>query len=356
MINLNGTVITVLILIVGFILLLTTARRKKIETGFAANFVTVGFALITDSFGTFSGDMFAFLSGESTSTNKLQLITGGFLVLIGVRMSFYVKNKLSILNLVGFRERRIDEHRENLGLNQFEYKEREVDLRNFGVSLTDKEFKNTTDLIKEKVESFCAENKGVNRGYTGTAPIPFTLYAGSCYKGAATTDYFEYRRSDSTFYKLQKVKKHWYSREKRYPSLELKQPLPSMDLTTSGEVVLGVSLTMEVTAEQVSQFNSPFVHLSIPDPTQNVIEYREQLQNYTNKVFDMLVEISGMPGINKIHLVMSSQSCLAYELGKQLSTTTYMAEIVNYQFVTGHNPKYPWGISFSHEGVNYIQC
>lgn len=355
MIILNWTIITAVILVIGFITLLATAKKKKIEVGFASNFITVGLALISQSFGTLSGDFFAFLSGESSSTNILQLITGVLLIGVGIWMSFYIQNKLSILNLLGFKERRIEEHRESLGLNQFEYKEREIDLRYFGTSMNQNRFVEATELIKEKVESFCSENKDVKRGYTGTAPIPLTMYAGACYKGGPTTEFYEYNRSDNTYHKLTSVKKRRYSRKKEYPPLTLKQPLSDFENTSSKEVVLGVSLTMEITEAQVSQFNSPFIHLSIDQPVANVIQYTEQLQEYVDVVFDTIRDISRMPNINKIHLVMSCQSCLPYVLGKQLATESYMQEVIIYHFINGNDPKYPWGISFNHQGTKYIQ-
>ncbi|MCD1162220.1 hypothetical protein [Peribacillus frigoritolerans] len=92
------------------------------------NFITTGPALITDSFGTTSAELFSFLRGEELDTNYVQLGTGLVLIAIGIWMSRYVKNKLTILNLLGVKERRIEEHRADVGLNQFEFKEREIDL------------------------------------------------------------------------------------------------------------------------------------------------------------------------------------------------------------------------------------
>lgn len=62
------------------------------------------------------------------NTDYVQLVTAFVLIFIGIWMSRYVKNKLTILNLLGAKERRIEEHRTDIGLNQFEFKEREIDL------------------------------------------------------------------------------------------------------------------------------------------------------------------------------------------------------------------------------------
>src|SRR5690606_7875477 len=192
----------------------------------------------------------------------------------------------------------------------------------------------------------------VVKGYTGTAPIPLTLYAGYCYKGGPTTEFYEYHRFEGKYHKLKKAKR-WYWKNRKFPVLSLKQSLEDLDIQEQDEVVLGVSVTMPITEEQVEQFKAPFIHLSLGEPRQNVIEYLEQLNEYVRVVFDTLTKIGQHSRIKRIHLVISSQSCLVFELGKQLTTETYMKEVINYHFV---NPKYIWGIAFNNKGTEFIQC
>ncbi|WP_169871348.1 hypothetical protein [Shouchella patagoniensis] len=59
--------------------------------------------------------------------------------------------------------------------------------------------------------------------------------------------------------------------------------------------------------------------------------------------------------MKKIHIIISSQSCLPFELGKQLTTDTYMKELITYQYSSTSSPVYPWGISFTSQGVKYVE-
>ncbi|WP_099364493.1 SAVED domain-containing protein [Fredinandcohnia onubensis] len=352
----SWNLLTIVILLAGVIFLFIKTKNRQIEFGFSVNFITTGLALITDSFGTTSAELFSFLRGEDLDTNYVQLGTGLVLIVIGIWMSRYVKNKLTILNLLGVKERRIEEHRADVGLNQFEFKEREIDLSNYAKKgMSQERYDDVTELIDIKMESFCAENKDVKKGYTGNAPIPLTMYAGYRYKGKPTTDFFEYDRFAQRYYKLQKAKR-WYRKKKQYPKLSLQQPLDNINLAGAEEVVLGISVTMLIKREQVQQFNAPFVHLSIPEPVHNAIKYEEQLYEYIETIFHTIVELGNQHSFKRIHLVISSQSSLPFELGKQLTTESYMKKVINYHYVNGPIPRYTWGISFNSQGTNYLQC
>lgn len=344
------------VIVAAGIFTLFKTRKQQLEVGFALNVITTGLALIVESFGTFTDKVFALLAGETSSNNLVQLAAGFILVCIGFWMLSYIKNKLTILNLLGFKERRIEEHRQDLGFNQFEFKEREIDLSYYAKKEMNYErFEDATELIDVKMESFYAENKEVNKGYTGTAPTPLTMYAGHRYKGGPTTEFFEYHKFDNKYHKLKKTNRLYFFK-KQYPQLTLKQPLSDMNIDGAEEIVLGVSVTMSILPSQIKQFNAPFVHLSIPEPKQNAIVYEEQLYEYVQIVFNTIVELGKVQSIKKVHLVISSQSCLVFELGKLLTTETYMKEVINYHYVNDSSPQYPWGISFNHQGTRYIEC
>lgn len=345
--------IVIAIFIIFICIIVYFYKKQKIESGFATSFFVAGLTLIADSFGTFSDKVFALLNGGKVSNNIIQLIVGFILIGIGLIMYRYIKNKLSIINLIGFKERRIEEHKKDLGLNPFEFKEYEIDLKNCVVKGMDTErYQEIIELIDLKMDSFHAENKEINKGYTGTAPIPLTMYAGHRYKGAPITNFFEYNRFEGKYIKLTKSHK-WYPSSKKYPQLVLQQNLNEMNLSSSDEVVLGISITMNILDNHIQQFNAPFVHLSLPAPKSNIIIFEDQLKEYVETVFDTITKLSTQYCVKKIHLVISSQSCLAFELGRHLTTETYMCEVINYHFV---NPNYKWGISFNSQGTNYIEC
>jgi len=350
------SIVAILIAAFGFIILIFKKNNRQLENGFAINFISTGLALIVDSFGKFSDKLFAFITESKLSNNYVQLFTGAILIAIGFWMKRYIKNKISILNLLGVKERRIEEHKDDIGLNPFEFKEHEIDLSLFAKKeMRQERFDDVTELMKYKIECFRSENKDLVKGYTGTAPIPLTLYAGYCYKGGPTTEFYEYNRFEGKYKKLKKAKR-WYGKNRKFPPLKLIQTLDELDLQGHDEVVLGVSLTTPITAEQVKQFKTPFIHLSVDEPRQNVIEYLEQLNEYIKIIFDIIMKIGQHSSIKRIHLVISSQSCLVFELGKQLTTETYMKEIINYHFVNNANPNYVWGIAFNNKGTVFVQC
>lgn len=351
--------LSIIIGIIGFIFLVVKTINKQIETGFSVNFVTTGLALVTESFGTFSDKAFALLSGDEATNNIVQLVTGIIIIGIGIWMWMYTKNKLSILNLLGMKERRIEEHRKDVGLNRFEFKEREVDLGIYARKMSLERYEEATNMIEIKMKSFYSENKDVKKGYTGTAPIPLTMFAGYCDQGAPTVEFFEYHKLDRKYMRLDKSKKNFFSSKRPYPDLQLRHPLDTLNLEDAEEVVVGVSTTIQIQEEQVQQFNAPFIDVSIETPKQNSIMYEDQLHDYKKFIFDLFVELSGYSSIKKIHLLLSCQSSLVFEIGKILTTDTYMVEIINYNYVNNSGstgPCYNWGISFNNQGTRYIQC
>ncbi|MDV2884805.1 SAVED domain-containing protein [Alkalihalophilus pseudofirmus] len=345
---------SILALIAGLGILIYQFLKKQVELGFAATFMATGLSLVVSSFGTFSERVISALLNAENSVNTMQFITGVVLIFVGIWMSLYVTNKLTILNLLGVKERRIEEHRSDVKLNQFEFKEREVDLSIYPKKEMNKErFQDAKESIELALHSFHAETKNVKKGYTGTAPIPLTAYAGYCYKGAPTTEFFEYNISLNKFEKLKKSREwvlnnHW-------PKLNRIQ-LHSELIEQSQDVVIGISTSYKIQDHHVKQFKAPFVHLTTDKPQPNSIKYEAQLKAYVEEIQNLLFELGQRENIKRIHLVMSSQSCLAFELGKKFTTNTYMKQLTVYHFKTNQEPVYPWGITFNNEGVFFVDC
>jgi hypothetical protein len=174
---LGWMILAVLIVLFGIVFLFTK-KKKQIETGFSVNFITSGIGLVVGAFGTLPGKLISLVTGKGHNDSTLELITGFVLIGIGIWMFLYIRNKLSILNLLGVKERRIEEHRKDVRLKQFEFKEREIDLSLYARKMNQERFDEAAEMIKLKMQSFYSENKDVKKGYTGTAPIPLTMYAG----------------------------------------------------------------------------------------------------------------------------------------------------------------------------------
>lgn len=339
-------------------MLIKKKKNNQIETGFAYQVSATGLTLITSSFGSGMDKIFALFSKETESNNMIQLIAGFALLLVGMWMGYYVKNKLCVINLLGTKQRRIEDFRKDIGLNQFEYKEREIDLSEFFLKMDRECYEKATDLIKKRMETFYSESKEVNKGYTGEAPIPLIMFAGQCDRGAPIKEYYEYQKFEQRLTKLESCqKKRWPTKKEEFPELKLKESLDSLNLEEAEEIVLGVSVTMEIKKHQVQQFNAPFIELQVDEPKHNAIQFKEQVHNYSKKIFDLIIELSNAyPKLRKIHLVMSCQSSLAYELGKKITPETYLKETIIYHYKNNSIPAYKWGISFNEEGTKYVEC
>ncbi|OFO53723.1 hypothetical protein [Nosocomiicoccus sp. HMSC059G07] len=84
--------------------------------------------MITIGFLSESIDDVIKANSSFSQTNWIQLITGFFLISVGLYLVYFVKNKLFILNINAYFDKRVESSNEDLGLSTFEFKEREIDL------------------------------------------------------------------------------------------------------------------------------------------------------------------------------------------------------------------------------------
>lgn len=325
----------------GIIAVLHHINKKQKEEVISDILIAGGLQLILASFGTFDDKIFAFLSGTQSTTNYIQLTVGFALLVGGILFFFYVKNKLYILNVNGYFDKRIEQHHHDLGLNDFQFKEREIDfIHLFEKGMNQAIAQDILEIIKKKTAAFIAESKDKNRAYTGIAPIPFIFSAGKEFSREKVSRYFEYNKFNQTYYELKPSKK----RRNPYPPLQIMTPLSTLSSNSTEDVVLAISLTQKIEEVDLIQFSDPIIHLSIPNPTDNAIEYSDQLKKYTQEVYTMLIDIKNyFPQIKRIHIVYSGQSCLPFELGKLIDDQR-ITEVVSYQYTAQNTPRYSWGI------------
>ncbi|ELK38969.1 2-methylthioadenine synthetase [Brevibacillus agri BAB-2500] len=303
----------------------------------------MGIELIFGSFGTFDDKLFAFLSNQQVDTNYLQLITGFILLIGGIYFHFYIKNKMYILNINGYFDKRIEHHQNDLNLSPFEFKEKEIDfIRLYRKGINEAIAQEIQEELSDKIEAFKVESRDKKRAYTGIAPIPFIMLAGKFFERHVLDEYFEYNKLNDVYYELTNCKTGWTSRP--YPQLVQNPPLDSLGGTQEEEIVIAVSVTSQITDEDTAQFSCPKIYLSLPQPMDYAIKYKEQLKDYCNAVYMVLMDTQqAYPNIKKIHLLYSGQSCLAFELGK-LMDDNRMVQIISYQYDRQRTIKYPWGI------------
>ncbi|MBO2945653.1 SAVED domain-containing protein [Paenibacillus sp. F411] len=337
-----------IILLVGVIFFVKHLANKQREEAVADTVMTIGGELIVTSFGTFDDKVFAFLNHTEVQNNIVQLVTGGLLFIIGLFLMFHVKNKMYILNINGmFHERRIENHHKDVGLNQFQFKEKEIDfVRLFKKGVNLEIAKDIIEEIEQKTNSFKLESRDKKRGYTGVASIPFVMMAGKYFERERMDEYFEYNKMEQTYYQLEKK-----PFGKNFPKLKpnVQDPFASINAVNCDEIVVAVSLTAPVLDQQLSQFTCPHIHLAVASPKDNLIVYKEQLRDYVKTTYELLNEANQkLPYLKKIHFIVSGQSCFAFEMGKLIDDNR-MKAVINYQYNAQSNPQYPWGIHINTE-------
>lgn len=184
--------------------------------------------------------------------------------------------------------------------------------------------------IQAQMERFNREAK-YKRCFTGMAPIPFVMYAGTKHRGGDIKYYLEFDKASQQYIKLNNARE--------YPKLSK----PAIIAVSSTEVVVAVSTTAFINQTNTIQFNLPVFSLSLSEPKDNAIFSKRQLNCYVNEV---LTFISGVckknSKITKVHLLLASQACFAYALGKSLVLMqNRVPQIVSYHYIA---PSYNVGL------------
>lgn len=348
------TIIIILIILIGGIVAIAKFKGSKKEEGFSAILFTSGMSLVTSAQSGLL-DKSVVIIGVLTDYKDAKSLDGDFnywyfglgifLIFVSIWMNLNLKKKLYILNINGYIPRKIENYFQDLKMSNFDFKEREIDFIRiykdiFSKKLDDESFNCIKEDIKYRVEAFKNETCLIKRGYTGIAPIPFVMYAGTFLERTGIDSYYEFDKIESqTYYKLNE------DSNQNYPELKLITNIDNLS-STPKDIVLAISLTQKITQPELSQFiNEDIVHMSINNPTDNAIRSKEQLQNYVNLIFRTIEEIGKkLPDLETIHLVYSGQSCLPLEIGKRSIDDTRIPQLISYQFEKQQAIKYPWGI------------
>lgn len=173
--------------------------------------------------------------------------------------------------------------------------------------------------------------KGKKRCFTGMAPIPFIIYAGTKHEGNDIKHYIEFDKSTQKYVKL--------NNDKSYPQLIV----PKTDCSSSvSEIVVSVSTTVRITEADTKQFNLPILNITLDKPKDNAIFSKKQLNDYVNRTVTAISELCKNNDISTIHLLLATQPCFAYALGKSFITMqNRIPQIISYHYIA---PSYSVGI------------
>lgn len=291
------------------------------------------------------------MKNVSTGTSSwLNIITGFLLIGIGFYSRKKLKERIYVLNMHGLISRDISDESaiKELKLVDFKVKEQIIDfipyfnkgqintqMNNFICSHIEKDVNKFTSKITDNVGCF-----------TGMAPIPYTIYAGTFMEDANVKRYFEYdgRPGKKVYYEIKNATK----KQKKEGWGKLKIYFPNEINTESSEIVLAISISHMISDDNLSQFDGKdIVRLQLDDTADNVIRFKQQLDEYTKKIYECInKDIDHKYSIlQKIHLVASIPSCVSIEIGKSIGLRQNRnVNIVSYHFVRESSPQYKFGV------------
>ncbi len=347
--------ILVAIIICGALYIGFKFINGKKEQSFLGTVFTAGLSLISLASGNWQDTILKIVAIINNRNDINELVEdfnlfyfffGAFLIIVAIILYFYSKRKIYVLNINGYMRQRIEPYLKKKKDIINDFREREINF----VNIYNKIFCNRLDKescecilaeIEEQVNAFKNETIERKRGYTGIAPIPFIMYAGTLLERGEINYYYEFDKIDTNdYYKLE------HKKNKKYSKLNLKTKLEDIDVNKNN-IVIAISITRNITDVQLKQFEDEcnIIKLEVDNPCDNTIRYKEQLNEYVNNIFDLIEKIlQKLNNIKSINVICSSQSCLALEIGKRSVDTTRIPEIISYQFENQSDIKYPWGI------------
>ncbi len=353
----NSIFVIILVAAALVVFILTIFSDKK-ENSISNAMIAAGIVLVTSCVPGLNELLIELISGlleVEISGNEgsylFRVVTGLVLLLLGILLHFMLKERVYILNMYGIAAQKdIDDPKaiKDLKLAEFKIKEQIIDfvqLFDGGVNIKPKVNEAICRHIKNATVKFTAKVSDQKASYfTGMAPIPYTVFAGTFLESAKIHGYFEYdAHNDGCYRKLKKATK----RMKKSGWEHLNIVFPQNINANTTEVVLAISISHKVRNEDLSQFSSDIVHLELDNPQDNVIKYLQQLQEYKNTIDDVIQTklLERYPNLHTIHITASIPSCVSIEIGKTIGMrTNRIKDVVVHHYINSNTPCYAFGV------------
>ena len=123
--------------------------------------------------------------------------------------------------------------------------------------------------------------------------------------------------------------------------------IPALEEADATDVLVVFSTTTKIGEKALEQFtNYPTYRIELDSCHDNAITKLEQLRKYIEDISKILEEISEkVSKLERIHLVCSTQSCVAFALGEELRhKQNRIATVISYHYISSSPIKYPFGI------------
>ena len=194
------------------------------------------------------------------------------------------------------------------------------------------------DLVS-RLDSLLREYPDAEIGYFGLAHIPLIFHAG-----------YEINRREVRAFGTNRQTGEWQSLSESadgWSKISI-EGLPTSSSHLAGDVVIRMSVSSEVTMEQV-QGLAPnaiaSVHLAIDTPRLDCVGCEDQLNEYALAFRQVLTDIQRLlPNMQKIYLFFAGPPTLAFTCGQQISKTMD-PDVVVFNFSRKDQPNYRWGLN-----------
>ena len=302
-----------------------TTSDKLIEGGITV--ILASLPSFSDSFLQFLYDWLQIQKtvGEEAFSPRWLVGLGLLLIILGLILRFVdASAKYVILNMPGtIHHTKEDGMLKTLKTNKCD--EIETNTANTQTEMQKLSQAKATSIIGDiqaQMNHFNRETKS-KRCFTGMAPIPFIVYAGTKHRGNDIKYYLEFDKAIQQYTKLNNAKE--------YPILNK----PTLTTLTSKEIVVAVSTTALINETNTVQFNLPVFNLALVEPKDNAIFSKRQLNDYVNTTVTFISEICKHNSqITKVHLLLATQACFAYALGKLLvNMQNRVPQIISYHYI-----------------------
>lgn len=333
--------IYILIAIISFVIAILPLFSKKTDSLFRSMVIS-GIGLICSAFPATIDSIIFFLASithlpsyESPNTDYFQIFIGFVLIALAFVHQKILQNKLYILNMQGATRHYVanDKYLDDLNIADHQVRELVIDTgwacENFK-KLNKSQWKSLRAQIEDTIAVFC--NKDFGKSFTGMAPIPLSMFAGTCYKSQAISSFIEYDNKNDVYRRLDKSRK--------FPELKV----ITQDCVGSEDVVVAISTTSRIADADIEQFKCPLVRIECEECHDNRITSLVQLKEYVECISRQLERLS-KHDIKRIHLICATQSSLAFVLGEKIAhMQNRLAEIISYHYVSSEKPCYVKGI------------
>lgn len=347
---------SILIMVVVHIVQMFLNNR---ETNIAYDIISAGLTLILSSVPALNDSIASLVAGflninlPDTGNIYVLLVVGILLILTGIIYKQSITEKIFVLNILGIHKKEISENTslKDLKIADYKLKEQVIDFMtvfNGGNGVDERANEYIIKQIQEDCIKFVNRTKDYVSCFTGMAPIPYTIFAGTYLGNAKINRYFEYNRlNGEKYYEL----KNATFLQKRKNWSKLMEVYPAKIDTEASEIVLAIAISHTVEDNDLKQFKRlDIVHLKLNEPKDNIIKYYEQLLEYKN-VINCCLDANlrkYYPNLKRVHIVASIPSCVSIEIGKSIGMgTNRVSDITVYHFMQSNTPKYPYGVRVS---------